>query len=87
MYDITKKIGVVIGGIYEGGAERFTANLVNYFNSQKIDVFLYTGQKQENEYEIASGVNRRTIMKGNFLNDIYAIKKDVSDNGISVLIL
>lgn len=86
MYDITKKIGVVIGGISEGGAERFTANLVNYFNSQKIDVFLYTGQKQENEYEIASGVNRRTIMKGNFLNDIYAIKKDVSDNGISVLI-
>lgn len=83
---MAKKIGIIIGSIAGGGAERFTVNMANYLMEQEIEVFLYTGKKEENEYELSSKIKRIEIMQNSFLKDVIAIKKDAVNNNIPTLI-
>ena len=59
------KIGIYYQSIKNGGIERLTALLLNYFNKEKIfNVYLLTQQpKEKNEYYVPIDVKRIIIKK------------------------
>ena len=74
------KLGIYYQSIKNGGIERLTALLLNYFNKEKIfNVYLLTQQpKEKNEYYVPINIKRIIIKKKkNFL--IHIIKKEEID--------
>ncbi len=54
-----KKIALYISSLRRGGAERVMANLAGYFYGEGYQVLMVTTRKEEAEYELPEGIERR----------------------------
>ena len=71
------KIGIVSISIKNGGIERSTSLILHYFNKVKIfKVFLFTHNKQNNEYFIDTNI-KRIIFKNNLIEVLKKTKIDI----------
>lgn len=53
-----KKLGIIVGSLGRGGAERVSIYLAAYFRNHGWDCDIITLSKQENEYELSNGIKR-----------------------------
>lgn len=53
-----KKLGIIVGSLTRGGAERVSIYIASYFKSHGWDCDIITFTKQENEYELPDGIKR-----------------------------
>lgn len=53
-----KKLGIIVGSLGRGGAERVSIYLASYFKSHDWECDIITITKMENEYELPENINR-----------------------------
>ena len=71
------KLGIICGSLVRGGAERVAVYLAEYMKKRKIEVFLITSGKAENEYRAPEGVERINLSQSSnkFLTFAVQMKK------------
>ncbi len=81
------KVAFINTDINGGGAERATVNLANGLcELDDMEVYLFTGQKKENEYKVNSKIKRCCILRERLFKDIFALRKELINEKIDIAI-
>ncbi len=82
------KVCIVCTSLAGGGAERFTANLANMLTKRQVDVYVLTGPKTENDYELVEDVTRICDLKcgKRLIHDILTIRRISYEQKIDIVI-
>ena len=81
------KVAFINTDINGGGAERATVNLANGLcELDDMEVYLFTGQKKENEYKVNSKINRCCILRKRLFKDLFALRKELINEKIDIAI-
>lgn len=81
------KIAFINTSISGGGAERATVNLANTLcEVDNIEVFIFTCNKRENEYQLNSQIKRFCIFQEILIKDILSLRKNLNDKKIDIAI-
>jgi glycosyltransferase involved in cell wall biosynthesis len=81
-----RNIMFVIRTMHGGGAERVVANLLNEFaRMQKYNLFLLTGQSDDDDYQICKEIDRICNLSGNLIKDIFMLRKIIRGKKIDVV--
>lgn len=82
------KIGIIIGSLGFGGAERVTATLSEYWVAQDHSVTIFTTMKKpEREYVLADGIQRIECYAGNKLSTIRSLRKEIKSNRQNIFLI
>ena len=82
------KIGIIIGSLGLGGAERVSTRLAEWWITQNVDVSFYTTMAiPKKEYIISSKIKRFSCYKGSEVNTIKELRKTLKEDKPDVVVI
>lgn len=83
------KLGIVIGSLGRGGAERVSIYIASYFKSHGWDCDIITLSKQTNEYELPVGIKRYVSYENNVSipQKIYKIRSKIKESSPDIILI